>query len=188
MNVPGADAAALGRAYGELATVVATLGPDDLAKPTCCPGWDVRGLLNHTLGTAVMFTLANAGERAGEDAGDLVGEDAAGAVARVSAANIASWQEEGALEGERHYPWGTFGAPIGLLINVSEIALHSWDVAEATGREARIDADIARAVHGFYSQMPMDEMRARGVFGSEVSVPQSAPVQQRLLGLLGRAV
>ena len=87
----------------------------------------------------------------------------------------------------RVYPWGTFPAPIGLVINVSEVAVHAWDVAVATDQVAALDAGAAEVVLGLYSQIPLDDLRAHGVFGAEVSVPSSAPVQDRLLGLLGRA-
>jgi uncharacterized protein (TIGR03086 family) len=182
------DVTALQRAYDDLARVVSNLGVDELTMPTCCPEWDVRGLLNHTLGAAVMFTLANAGQAAGEDAGDLVGDDPVGATVETSVANLAAWRDRGALEGERIYPWGTFPARIGLLINMGEVALHSWDLAIATGQDASIDPHVAHAVFDLYRQIPMDDMRVRGVYGAEISVPASAPLQERLLGLLGRQV
>ena len=179
---------ALERAYDDLTRVVSNVGVDALTMPTRCPGWDVRGLLNHTLGAAVMFTLANAGHAAGEDAGDLVGADPLRALADTSAANLASWGDPGAREGDRAYPWGTFPAGVGLVINVSEVALHSWDLATATGQDARIDRDVAQAVYHLYLRIPIDDLREKGVFGAAVNVPASAPVQQRLLGLLGRQV
>jgi uncharacterized protein (TIGR03086 family) len=177
----------LERAYDDLAAVVACLTTDHLSLPTNCPGWDVRALLDHTLGTGVMFTRVNAGELVGEDAGEVVGDDPLGAVARIAAANLDAWRAPGALDGMRVYPWGTYPAPIGLVINVSEVALHGWDVAVATDQVAALDAGAAQLVFDLYSGIPLDEMRAHGVFGPEVSVPSSAPVQQRLLGLLGRA-
>ncbi|MBX7159402.1 MAG: TIGR03086 family protein [Acidimicrobiia bacterium] len=178
---------ALEHAYDDLTRLVSNIGIDDLAKPTNCPGWDVRALLNHTLGTATMFTLVNAGQAADEDAGDLVGNDPAAALAQARAANLAAWRREGALDGDRTYPWGTFPAGVGLVINVSEIAVHGWDVARATSQAATVDADAARIVYGLYRQMPMDGLRAHGVFGAEVEVPAAAPVQDRLLGVLGRS-
>lgn len=181
------EVTALQRAHGDLEAVVANLTTDQLSLDTACPGWDVRALINHTLGTAVMFTRVNAGDVVGEDAGDLVGDDPVDAVGRISSANIDSWRSPGALEGMRTYPWGTFPARIGLVINISEVAVHAWDVAVATSQPAVIDADVARVVLDFYSQISLDDFRAHGVFGAEVTVPSTATVQERLLGLLGRA-
>jgi uncharacterized protein (TIGR03086 family) len=177
---------ALERAYDDLARVVAGLDGPDLERATDCGGWDVRALLDHTLGTAVMFTLVNAGLAAGEDAGDVVADDPAGALARTSVDNLASWRRDGAQDGERTYPWGTYPAGVALRINVSEIAIHSWDLARATGQEARLDAGVAQIVYDLYRQIPMDGLRAKGVFGAEIAARGSATVQERLLGLLGR--
>src|SRR3954467_13666945 len=96
----------LGRAYRDLAKVLANLDSEQLTRPTNCPAWDVRGLLNHILGGALMYIRVNEGESAGEDAGDVAGNDPTGAVARTADANVASWRAAGALDGERVYPWG----------------------------------------------------------------------------------
>lgn len=186
MTDPIDPIAALERSYDELAKVVANLSPDQLAQPTGCPDWDGRGLLNHTLGGGLMYTLVNEGQAATEDAGDVVGADPVGAVTRVSVANLASWRADGALAGDRAYPWGTFPASVGLLINLGEIAVHAWDLAVATGQPATIDPDSAQLVYDLYTNIPMDDMRANGVYGPEVSVPASAPVADRLLGFLSR--
>ena len=66
---------ALERSYDQLAKVVANLSPDQLALPTACPDWDVRALLNHTLGGGLMYALVNDGQVAGEDQGDVAGDD-----------------------------------------------------------------------------------------------------------------
>ena len=92
---------ALERSYEELAAVVAGVDDDQLDLPTGCPQWDVRGLLNHVLGGALMYIGANNGEVLGEDAGDVAGRDVQGAVARVATANLDSWYSDGALEGVR---------------------------------------------------------------------------------------
>jgi uncharacterized protein (TIGR03086 family) len=187
MSAPIDDVTALERAYDDLTRVVSHLDLDELSTPTLCSDWDVRGLLNHVLGTAVMFTAANAGQAVGEDAGDLVGDDPVGAVKHTAVANLAAWRQNGALEGSRTYPWGTFPAPIGLVINISEVAVHAWDLARASGQHAHIDAAVAAPVYELYRQMRLGDLRTKGVFGAEVTVPATAPVQDRLLGLLGRA-
>jgi len=135
-----------------------------------------------------MFTLVNQGSEVGEDAGDLVGDDAAAAVSEASSANLAAWRQPGALEGDRTYPFGSFPAAATLMINVGEIVVHSWDLARATEQDPTVDPDLATLVYEFYRPIPLDEYRAHGAFGPEVSVPDSAPVAERMLGLLGRSV
>jgi uncharacterized protein (TIGR03086 family) len=116
----------------------------------------------------------------------VAGANPLGALRATAATNVASWRQPGALEGDRAYPWGTFPAGAGLLINLGEVAVHTWDLARATGQPGEIDADVARLVYDFYRRVPMDDMRAAGVYGPEISVPESAPVQARLLGFLSR--
>jgi uncharacterized protein (TIGR03086 family) len=96
----------------------------------------VKALLNHILGGGLMYAAVNAGEIASEDAGDVVGDDPTSAIADVARINLDSWRGAGALDGDRCYPWGTFPATAGLVINVSEVAVHAWDIAQATGQVA----------------------------------------------------
>jgi uncharacterized protein (TIGR03086 family) len=177
---------ALERAYDDLAKVVANLDAAQLALPTCSPDWDVKALLNHILGGGLMYAAVNAGEAASEDAGDVVGDDPMRAIAEVARINLESWCGAGALDGDRTYPWGTFPASAGLVINVSEVAVHAWDIAQATGQLASLDTDVATVVYDFYRHVPLDGYRAHGVFGAEVEVADDAPVTDRLLGYLGR--
>src|SRR4051812_5207530 len=79
MSGPIDPTTALDRAYSDLAKVVADLDSEQLSRPTNCPSWDVRGLLNHILGGALMYVRVNDGEVAGEDAGDVAGDNPAAA-------------------------------------------------------------------------------------------------------------
>ncbi len=179
-------ATALERSYGHLTTTVGTVSADGLSTASACEGWDLRDLLNHVLGAGWMFTRANDGETGvPEDAGDLVGDDHITACAQLAAANVAAWRTPDALDGERTYPFGTFPAPVALMINVGEIAVHAWDVAKATDQDATIDPEVASLLLDFYQDMPLDAFRAHGAFGPEVPVDPSAPVADRMLGLLG---
>lgn len=99
----------------------------------------------------------------------------------------ASWRESG-LRGERTYFYGTFPAGASALINLGEVVVHTWDLADATGIDAPMDPDHAALIYSLYSAFPLDGMRSSGQLGPEVPVPGDAPVTNRLLGLLGRDV
>lgn len=177
---------ALQRSYEDLARVVAGLTPEQLDQPTCCPDWDVRGVLNHVLGAARMYVGTNDGVLVGEDAGDLLGGDPQDAIARTRDENVRSWRAPGATEGERTYPFGTLPAAAGLISNVGEVAVHAWDVASATGHATPIDEEVAALVLAFYQQVPMDDLRAHGVYGPELDAPDTASASDRLLAFLSR--
>ncbi|HEY1652929.1 MAG TPA: TIGR03086 family metal-binding protein [Acidimicrobiales bacterium] len=179
---------ALELSWKQGADLIGGLRPDDLTRSTPCAEWDVGGLLNHTLGEVVMMTQVNRGQPGGtDDHGDLVGDGTAlGSLwDDMARDNVASWREAG-LVGDRAYFYGTFPAGAAVIVNLSEIIVHSWDAARATGRDYVIDPDLAALVYGLYSMVPLDDMRANGVLGPEVIVPADAPVADRLLGLSGR--
>jgi uncharacterized protein (TIGR03086 family) len=177
----------LERSYETLSKLVADVTPTSLAAPTPCPDWNTRTLLNHVCGAGRMFTLVNAGQTAGPDAGDLIGDDPTAAVAAVARDNIASWRAPGGLDGERTYPFGTFPAPAALLINLTEVAVHAWDLARATDRPASIDPDLASVLYEFWAAVPLDDARKRGAFGAPIPIAGTAPFAERLLAHLGRS-
>jgi uncharacterized protein (TIGR03086 family) len=179
--------AALERSYDQLASTVAQLAPPDLACATPCAEFDVRALLSHTCAAAQMFTDVNEGGPPVVEFADVLGEAApAPLVERTRESNIASWRAAGGLTGERTFAFGTFPAPVALLINLGEIAVHGWDIAVASGQSATIEEEVAVLVLGFYDNAPMDVLRARGAFGPAVAVSADASAPDRLLGLLGR--
>ncbi len=178
---------ALERSWEVGAQVVAGLTAEQLDAPTPCAGWDVRALLNHTLGEALMMTRVNQGQAAGNDHGDLVGDGGTlvATWAEVARENVASWRESG-LEGDRTYFYGTFPSPASAIINLGEVVVHTWDLAMAIGRPAPVDPALAALVHQLYASVPLDGMRAGGMLGPEVEVSDGAPVADRMLALLGR--
>lgn len=77
-----------------------------------------------------------------------------------------------------------------------DLPQHRWDLAKATGQDATMDAADLNTLWVALSHRShhwWDFMRTPGkfgpgieVYGPEVSIPPDAPLQDRLLGLLGR--
>ena len=177
---------ALEQSYDQTAKLVAGLTPAELDAPSPCIGWDVRATLNHLLGTTWMFTLVNQGQAADEDAGDVIGDDANLAVIAAAKENLASWRQPGAFDGDRSYFFGTFPAMGAAMLNLEEVVVHNWDVAKATGVELVIDPAVGQMIYDWGVSIPLGDFRDHGAFGPEVVVPESAPIVDRLVGLLGR--
>lgn len=177
---------ALEQSYDQTAKLAAGLDEDRLVAPSPCPGWDVRATLNHLLGATWMFTLVNQGRAADEDAGDVIGDDPGLAVVAAAKENLASWRQPGAFDGDRTYPFGTFPAEFAAVLNLEEVVVHNWDIAKAVGLEPPMDDEIAQIVYDWGLATPLDAFRAHGAFGPAVPVAASAPVTDRLMGLLGR--
>lgn len=71
------------------------------------------------------------------------------------------------------------------MIYTSDVFLHRWDLARATGQDETLDTDRCAAM--LASMLPMDAMlRESGQYGPRVSVPDDADVQTQLLAFIGR--
>ena len=67
----------------------------------------------------------------------------------------------------------------------NDVFMHTWDLARATGQDARLDE--ARCQELYEGMVPMDEMlRQSGQYGAKVPVPDDADWQTRMLGFIGR--
>ncbi|GAA4923545.1 uncharacterized protein (TIGR03086 family) [Actinomycetospora succinea] len=71
------------------------------------------------------------------------------------------------------------------MIYTTDVFMHTWDLARATGQDDRLDPDeCAVLVEGME---PMEELiRGSGQYGPRVPVPDDADAQTRLLGFIGR--
>jgi len=77
-----------------------------------------------------------------------------------------------------------------------DLVLHGWDLARATGQNDTMDPEDVERQWTIITAIPadlMEQYRTPGafgpgveVFGPEVDVPDDAPLQDRLLGLIGR--
>ena len=177
---------ALEDSYARASKVIAGVDAGQFALPTPCSQWDVRATLDHLIGATWMFTLVNQGETVGEDAGGIGDDSAVAALANAAEANVASWRTPGAFDGDRTFPFGTFPADAAAMMNLSEVIVHTWDIATALGTDATIDPPLAEMVYAFYQPLSLDPYRAHGAFGAEVRVDVDAPPGDRLLALLGR--
>lgn len=177
---------ALDGAYQHCAKVIVGIDDTQLVLPTPCSQWDIRATIDHLIGETWMFTLVNQGQAVGEDAGGIAGRDPVVALTDAAAANAASWRTPGAFDGERTYPFGTFPADAAAMMNLSEVVVHTWDVATALGADTTIDPAVAAMLENFYRPISLDPYRAHGAFGAEVPIDPSAPPADRLLAKLGR--
>jgi uncharacterized protein (TIGR03086 family) len=67
-----------------------------------------------------------------------------------------------------------------------DLLVHGWDLARATGQDETLPAGELRRVREDALALG-DNLRVDGVCGPEVTVPDDASEQDRLLALLGRA-
>ena len=67
----------------------------------------------------------------------------------------------------------------------ADVFMHTWDLARATGQDDGLDPEYCAAL--LEGMIPYEEaMRGSGQYGPPVPVPDDAPVQDRMLGFIGR--
>lgn len=68
---------------------------------------------------------------------------------------------------------------------VSELTVHGWDLAVATGQRLDPPADLLVHLHATMFAS-VEQGREMGMYGPQVAVPADAPALDHILGLTGR--
>lgn len=151
---------------------------DDLDAQTPCEDWDVRRLLNHMLETQRYFLSSARGEEAsppGPEPSATLSADPVADFETVRREMLGAFFEPGAIE--------KTGPALG--VATSDILVHTWDVAHATGQDETMPVGLPEAgyemVHGKFTA----EQR-KGMFKPEVPLGDDASAQDRLLAYTGR--
>lgn len=149
----------------------------DTATP--CDRWNVKTLLNHMLETQLYFIASGRGEDAsppGQEPPELVGADPARDFERARRDILETYSDPSVVE--------KTGPALGIAF--SDMLLHGWDVARATGQDDTMPAGLADAAYNMIHGRFTDEQR-KGVFKPEVPVGENASPQERLLAYTGRS-
>ena len=177
-------------AIDQTAGIVAAVKPDQLGDPTPCADWDVRALLNHTIGGVYMFDDAAQGKEldVARFQQDQVGSDPADAYDQGAAKLKKTLQKPAILDGQWTMPFGATPGQIAISIATVETVIHGWDVARATGQKPEFNPELTEACWQAAQLFPPDIARAPGVFGPEAECASDAPLEDRLAAFLGRTV
>lgn len=186
------DLATMQKVVAEANRVVSGITPEQLDQPTPCAEWDVRALLNHVTGGSDMFAEgvsqgALSDERAGELLGtDRLGDDYQGAFAAATQRALEAFEAPDAADKMVTLPFGTMPAGVALNIAIFDVAVHTWDLAKATGQSTALSPEVLEPALAVGTAMIDDNMRNAGMFGPAVEVAQDAPTQDRLAAFAGR--
>ena len=188
MNTDADTIALLDRALDQTAGLLAAVDASQAGLATPCAEWDVRALVSHLAGQDLRnFLVAARGESADWQApADEIGDDWAAAFRDRAESLRAAWR---AADLDRLVA-GTGGeAPLRFRADqqITELAVHDWDLAKATGQPTELDPALAEHGLNWSRQMLRPEFRGPDkAFGVEVPVPEDAPVYDRLAGWFGR--
>ena len=160
------------------------VGARDWDAPTPVPEWRARDVVAHLVDWFPAFLTSATGLTL--ESGPSPAQDP-----------VAAWQVHARavqelLDGPdsarpfRHPMVGAMPLPQAVdRFYISDVFMHTWDLARATGQDERLDPDTCGDL--LAGMLPIEAlMRSSGQFGPRVHVPDDADVQTRLLAFIGR--
>lgn len=172
------------QAHREFATRLSTI--TDWDAPTPDEDWNVRDLVRHVVEEQQWVPHLLAGRTVAQARRGIepLGDDLTAEWRLYSLAATSAWQEV-APDARVSLSYDVVSAHDYLREQVSDVAIHSWDLARATGAPEELDSSLVEAVWTVFEPQ-RDTLAASGLFASPVPVPDDAPLQTRLLALTGR--
>jgi uncharacterized protein (TIGR03086 family) len=168
--------------FGE--AVVAAAGKWD--RPSPCPDWDARGVLEHVIGFHDVLLLRPMNEKPTRPRGDplqrwLVTKDALeGLLARPGI-----FDQPIDIPALGSSPASQLDAAALVAGLTQDVLVHTWDLARASGADDRLDPDLCEY---YLRRLPADPQTlvGSGMFGPVVHVETGNEPQSQLLARLGR--
>ena len=177
--------------------IMAGIRQDQGDDATPCTEWNVRDVMNHVIGGAEVLAGSlegNIAEGVGgvspvsSYSGEMDVANLALAYANESARILAAARVPGAMDAAT--PGGMMTVPQFLIAMATDHIIHGWDLARATGQDDTLDAEVVEAAYAMMTlpegSMFVDMGRQMGFVGPAVAVPDSASVQDKLIGHMGR--
>lgn len=158
---------------------ISAVSAEQMETATPCSDWNVQALVEHAVGTQISF------------AGGTVGADIAeGAEWPAVHAAISAAIEDPSVLGEmtEHPMMGTVPKAMLFGIATTDLLIHTWDLARATGGDEQLPAQAIGICHQGLQMFPPEVMRQEGFFGPAVESAADADAQTQFLNFAGRTV
>ncbi|NLU65454.1 TIGR03086 family protein [Rhodococcus sp. HNM0563] len=158
----------------------------DWTAPTPDTEWNVADLVRHMVDEQRWVAPILEGHTVADAEAKLepIRDDLAAEWHRYAEEATAAWAAT-PLDKPVHLSYGTVSCLDYLKQQVSDIAVHTWDLARAVGDGDRLNPGLVDAVWTDL-QSQRDVLASSGLFGPPVQIPDDAPVQDRLIALTGR--
>ena len=191
----------LARAMATTTSVIAAVRPDQLGASTPCDDMDVRAMLGHLVGVVDRIGALGRGDDPFGVTETVVADDGWSEAWTVATRRATeAWRDDAVLEGPMALPWiqGT-GADV-LASYVSELTVHTWDLAVASGQDPDWDLAVVEAALAsrdflpaenrldlyaeISAQMGLEEVAVP--FAEAITLPDDASAIDRLVAWTGR--
>jgi uncharacterized protein (TIGR03086 family) len=173
------------RVHAEFAKRLATIQDWDASTPDT--EWTVRDLVAHVTEEQQWVPYLLAGRRIAQAKTEIQPlrlDDLRAEWDLYSLAATSAWAAT-PPETLVHLSYDTVTMADYLREQVSDVAIHTWDLARAIGADEKLDDELVEAVWTVFEPQA-DTLAASGLYAAPVPIPDDAPLQQRLLALTGR--
>jgi uncharacterized protein (TIGR03086 family) len=182
----------LGTALDAAGELIAGITPEQWSRPTPCTDWDVRALVahlsdgNHLFASALGNGASSPARARTQLAGATGNHDLVAAYRDSAEAVLAAFGRPGALGRTVEVPFGTVPGAVALHLRLTEVLVHGWDLAAATGQVAVFPEDLAEQELAFTRDALGGLPPGRSPFAPPTPAPDTAPALDRLAACLGR--
>ena len=153
-------------------------------NPSPCEGWTARDIVGHLTEWIPGFFGGQ-----GIEFPDVppVAEDPVGAweTVRATLAEALADPTRANQPVETPFSSRSLAETVDMIVT-GDVFTHTWDLARATGQDETLDPDQLQRMLGSVTEMPEEMLRADGMFGPRIEVPDDADEQTKLLAFLGR--
>ncbi|WIE53798.1 TIGR03086 family metal-binding protein [Curtobacterium sp. MCBD17_003] len=158
----------------------------DWEAPTPDTEWSTRDLVTHVIDEQrwIPHLLAGHDHEQAHDELEPIGEDLVAAWARFSTTATDAWRNT-PDDTPVHLATDTVRAAEYLAEQTSDITIHTWDLARATGSDEHLPLELVQAVWTVFEPQ-IDSLAASGLYDAPIQVDDDAPLQTRLLAVTGR--
>jgi len=131
-------------ACDEFSRVAAAVEPDQWTAPTPCTEWDARAVVEHVIGFHDFLLLRPLGVRANRP---RIGPPARWDATKTALFGVLG--ESGALDRETELPGGGTSTPRTMLAALTtDVLVHTWDLARATGQTPAPEVEASAIAYG----------------------------------------
>lgn len=172
------------QAHREFGRAVAAI--TDWNAPTPDAEWNVRQLVQHVVQEQQWVPQLLAGQTVPQAKRHLarLGDDLRAEWRLYSLAATAAW-DAAKTDTVVTLSYDTVSVTDYLREQTSDVAIHAWDLARATGANETLNPALVEAVWTVFEPQK-DTLVASGLFAVAVELPDDAPLQSRLLAITGR--
>jgi uncharacterized protein (TIGR03086 family) len=183
----------LGPAAQRMTELIKGTSDDQLDLPCPCSSITLGDLIHHISEFTIVFTGAakkdkDAPARGAPPDASQLGADWRTRIPQNLTRLAEAWRDPEAWTGMTRAGGGDLPAEVAGIVALDELVLHGWDVAQGSGQDYGCDQETLEAAYAFVAPFSAPDMEAQreGLFGPVVTVPDAAPLLDRLLGLSGR--